>query len=127
MIQVLPNRVCSIAADRTDHRVCEKGASRVTAAKSSGQDTICSALESSIADAEQQLCPAVALRRSDVAMEECADIEDRVIREVEELIACPGSGSIDLSKTEVCDFIARTLASSTTLVSSSCTRVVQSA
>ena len=40
-------------------------------------------------------------------MEECADIEDRVIEEGEQLIACPGSGSIDLNKTEVCNVIAR--------------------
>ena len=113
----------------------------MTAATSPGQDAICSALESSITDAEQQLCPAVAQRSSDVTVEECADIEDRVIREAEQLIACPGSGSIDLNKTEVCDFIARKKGYETaivsgfcenvgefsTLFSSSCTRVVQSA
>ena len=42
----------------------------MTAAKSPGQDAICSALESSIPDAEQQLRPAVAQRSSDVTVEE---------------------------------------------------------
>ena len=40
-------------------------------------------------------------------MEECADSEDLVNGKAEQLIACLGSGSIDLNKTEVCDSIAR--------------------
>ena len=73
-------------------------------------------------------------------MEECADIEDLVNGKAKQLIACPGSGSIDPNKTEVCDFIARkkgyetaiasgfceTIAEFSTLMSSSCTRVAQS-
>ena len=65
----------------------------------SDSDAICSALESSITDAEQQLCPAVAQRSSDVTVEECADTEDLVIGNAEQLIACPGSGSIDPPET----------------------------
>ena len=39
-------------------------------------------------------------------MEECADTEDLVNGKAEQLIAYPGSGSIDRNKTEVRDFIA---------------------
>ena len=70
-----------------------------------------------------------------------ADPEDLVIGKAEQLIACPSSGSIDPNKTEVCDFTAHKKAHETaivggicenvgklsTLLSSSCTRVVQSA
>jgi len=113
----------------------------VTAAKFPGQDAICSALTSSITDADQQLCPAVVQRSSDVTVEECAATVALVIGKVEQLFACPGSGSIVPNKTEACDFIAREEAYETaivggicenvgkfsTLLSSSCTRVVQSA
>ena len=68
-------------------------------------------------------------RSSHVTLKECADT------------ACPGSGSIESTKTEVCDFTAHKKADETavvggicenvgkfsTLLSSSCTRVVQSA
>ena len=61
-----------------------------------------------------------------------------MIEEAEQLIACPGSGSIDLDKTEVCNLIARKKGHETaiasefcenvgefnTLLSSSCIRVV---
>ena len=56
-------------------------------------------------------------------MEECADIEDRVIEEAEQLIACPGSGSIDLNKTEVCNFIARKKRHETAIASGFCENV----
>ena len=74
-------------------------------------------------------------------MEEYTDTVDLVIGKAEQLFACPGSGSRVPYKTEVCDFIARERAYVTaiaagicenvgkfsTLLSSSCTRVVQSA
>ena len=98
-------------------------------------------LESSITEAEQQLCPAVAQRSSDVTVEECGDTEHLVVGKAEQLIACPRSGSIDPNKTEVCAFTAHKKAYETasvggicenvgklrTLLSSSCTRVEQSA
>ena len=107
----------------------------VTAAQSPGQN----AIAVSISDAEQQLCPAVAQRSSDVTVEAYADTVDLVIGKAEELFACPGSGSRVPYKTEVCDFIARERAFVTaiaavicekvgkfsTLLSSSCTRVVK--
>ena len=76
-----------------------------------------------------------------MSVEECADTVDLVIGKAEQLIACPGSGSIDPNKTEVCDFTARKKAYETAIVggicendgkfstmfSSSCTPVVQSA
>ena len=61
------------------------------AAKSPGQNAICSAPESSITDAEQQLCPAVVQTSSHVTVKECADTVDLVIGKAEQLIACPGS------------------------------------
>ena len=58
-------------------------------------------------------------------MEECADIEDRVIEEAEQLIACPSSGSIDLNMTEVCTFIARKKGYETAIASGFCENVVE--
>ena len=71
------------------------------------QDAFCRALESSITDAEQELCPAVAQRSSDVTVEEYADTVDLVIGKAEQLFACPSSGSTVPYKTKVCDFIER--------------------
>ena len=53
-------------------------------------------------------------------MEECADIEDCVIEEAEQLVACPGSGSINLNKTEVCNVIARKKGCETAIASGFC-------
>ena len=102
MIQVLPNRVCSIAAERADHRVRER-----CFRSDSGE-------VSRITDTEQQLCPAVAQRSSDVTVEECA--EDLVIGKAEQLMACLGEAHE-----------TATVGGLSTLSSSSCTRVVQSA
>ena len=80
-------------------------------------------------------------RSSHVTVKECADTVDLVIEKTEQLLARPGSRSIDSNKTEVCDFTAHKKAHETaiaagicenvgkfsTLLSSSCTRVVQSA
>ena len=83
----------------------------------------CSALESSITDAEQQPCPAVAQRSSDVTVEEYADTVDLVIGKAEHLFACPGSGSRVPCKTEVCDFIAREKACVTATAAGICEHV----
>eukprot|EP00450_Noctiluca_scintillans_P039101 CAMPEP_0194476678 /NCGR_PEP_ID=MMETSP0253-20130528/559_1 /TAXON_ID=2966 /ORGANISM="Noctiluca scintillans" /LENGTH=113 /DNA_ID=CAMNT_0039315575 /DNA_START=74 /DNA_END=412 /DNA_ORIENTATION=- len=95
----------------------------VAAAKFPGQDAICSALISSITDAEQQLCPAVVQRSADVTVEECADTVALVIGKAEQLFSCPGSGSIVPNKTEACDFIAREEAYETAIVGGICEKV----
>ena len=69
------------------------------------------------------MCPAVAQKSSDVTVEECADTEDVVNGKAEQLNAGPGSGSIDLNKTEMCDFTARKKRNETAIASGLCEKV----
>ena len=46
-----------------------------------------------------------------------------MIGEAEQLTACPGSGSIDLNKTEVCDFIAGKQGYETAIASGFCENI----
>ena len=93
MIQVLPNRVCSVAVESTDYHMRERCFRSDSGEVSRTQFAVPwnPASQTQSSSSAQQFVP----RSSDVTDEECADTKDVVIGKAEQLIACPGSGSID--------------------------------